>query len=61
MRWSANPAILIAAVILCGIAALPAGSWLGSHSAQTVAQRTAPLPFANGAPALRAPIGIDDS
>jgi Flp pilus assembly protein CpaB len=57
MGWSANRAILIVAVILCGAAALPAGSWPQSHSARIDAQRTVLLLIANAAPALRAPIG----
>ena len=60
MRFGANRAILIVAVILCGAAALPAGSWPRSHSARTDAQRTARLLTANAASALRAPIGAAD-
>ena len=56
MGWGANRAILIVAGILCGIAALLAGSWFQSDSAQTDAQRTVQLLFANGALAFGAPI-----
>lgn len=49
MRRSANRAILVVAVILCGIAALLAGSGFQSHSAQTNGQRAVPLLVANGA------------
>jgi hypothetical protein len=57
MRWSANRAILIVAVILFGIAALLAGRWLQGHSAQTHAQTIVPLLVAIGALAFGAPIG----
>jgi len=49
MRWSANRAILVVAIILCGIAGLLAKSGLQSHSAQTNGQRTEPLLVATGA------------
>jgi pilus assembly protein CpaB len=60
MRRSTNLAILIVAVILGGVAAFLARSWLQSHSAQTDAQKTESILVASGALAFGAPIGAAD-
>lgn len=60
MRAGANLAIFIFAVILGGVAAFLARSWLQTRSARTDTQKTVPILVANGALAFGAPIGAND-
>jgi pilus assembly protein CpaB len=60
MRRSTNLAILVVAVILGGVAAFLARSWLQSHSARTDAQKTVPILVATDTLAFGAPIGAKD-
>jgi pilus assembly protein CpaB len=60
MRRSTNLAILVVAVILGGLAAFLARSWLQSHSARTDAQKTVPILVATDTLAFGAPIGAKD-
>ena len=60
MRRNTNLAVLIVAVILGGVAAFLARSWLQSHSARTDAERTVPILVANGPLAFGAAIGAED-
>ena len=60
MRGSTNLAILVVAVILGGVAAFLAKSWLQSHSAHASAQKTVPILVANDTLAFGAPIGAKD-
>ncbi len=60
MRGSTNLAILVFAVILGGVAAFLAKSWLQSHSAHANAQNTVPILVANDTLAFGAPIGAND-
>src|ERR1700722_10863091 len=60
MRRSTNLAILIVAVLLGGLAAFLARSWLQNHSARTEAQQTVPILVATDALAFGAPIGAKD-
>jgi pilus assembly protein CpaB len=60
MRGSTNLIILVVAVILGGIAAFLARSWLQSHSAYANAQRTASILVANDTLAFGAPIRAND-
>jgi pilus assembly protein CpaB len=60
MRRSTNLAILVVAVILGGVAAFLARSWLQSHSAGTDAQKTVPILVATDTLAFGAPIGAKD-
>jgi pilus assembly protein CpaB len=60
MRGSANLVILIFAVILGGVAAFLAKSWLQSHSAYANTQKTVPILVANDALAFGTPIGAKD-
>ncbi|MGB7974129.1 MAG: Flp pilus assembly protein CpaB, partial [Roseiarcus sp.] len=60
MRRSTNLAILVVAVILGGVAAFLARSWLQNHSARTDAQKTVPILVANDTLAFGAPIGAKD-
>ena len=60
MRRSTNLAILLVAVILGGVAAFLARSWLQNHSALTDAQKTVPILVATDALAFGAPIGAKD-
>jgi pilus assembly protein CpaB len=60
MRGSTNLVILIVAVILGGVAAFLAKSWLQSHSAHANAQKTVPVLVANDSLAFGAPIGPKD-
>jgi pilus assembly protein CpaB len=60
MRRSTNLAILLVAVILGGLAAFLARSWLQNHSARTDAQKTVPILVATDALAFGAPIGAKD-
>ena len=52
MRRSTNLGILIIAVLLGGVAAFLARSWLQSHSAQADAQKTVSILVANDTLAL---------
>jgi pilus assembly protein CpaB len=60
MRRSTNLAILVVAVILGGVAAFLARSWLQNHSARTDAQKTVSILVANETLAFGAPIGAKD-
>lgn len=60
MRRSTNLAILVVAVILGGLAAFLARSWLQSHSVRTDAQKTVPILVATDTLAFGAPIGAKD-
>jgi pilus assembly protein CpaB len=60
MHRSTNLAILVVAVILGGLAAFLARSWLQSHSTGTDAQKTVPILVATDALAFGAPIGAKD-
>src|SRR5271170_4672291 len=60
MRRSTNLAILLVAVILGGVAAFLARSWLQSHSLRTDAQKTVPILVATDTLAFGAPIGAKD-
>ena len=60
MRRSTNLAILIVAVILGGVAAFLARSWLQSHSARTDAQKTVSILVANETLDFGATIGAKD-
>ena len=60
MRRSTNLAVLAVAVILGGVAAFLARSWLQSHSAPTDGQRTVSILVASGALAFGAPISAAD-
>jgi pilus assembly protein CpaB len=60
MRRSTNLAILIVAVVLGGLAAFLARSWLQSHSARTDAQKTVSILVANDTLAFGTPIGVKD-
>jgi pilus assembly protein CpaB len=60
MRRSTNLAILIVAVVLGGVAAFLARSWLQSHSARTDAQKTVSILVANDTLAFGTPIGVKD-
>jgi pilus assembly protein CpaB len=60
MRRSTNLAILVVAVILGGVAAFLARSWLKNHSARTDAQKTVSILVANDTLAFGAPIGAKD-
>ena len=60
MRRSTNLAILAVAVILGGVAAFLARSWLQSHSEQLDAQKTVSILVASGTLAFGAPIGAAD-
>ncbi len=60
MRGSTNLLILVVAVILGGVAAFLAKSWLQNHSAYANAQKTVPILVANGSVAFGAPIGAKD-
>jgi pilus assembly protein CpaB len=60
MRRSTNLAILVVAVILGGVAAFLARSWLQSHSARTNGQKTVSILVANRTLAFGAPIGAED-
>jgi pilus assembly protein CpaB len=60
MRRSSNLAILAVAVILGGVAAFLARSWLESHSARGAGQKTVSILVANDTLAFGAPIGAKD-
>jgi pilus assembly protein CpaB len=60
MRGSTNLVILIVAVILGGLAAFLAKSWLQSHSSHAIAQKTMPILVANDTLPFGAPIGAKD-
>jgi pilus assembly protein CpaB len=60
MRGSTNLVILIFAVILGGVAAFLAKSWLQSHSSHANAQKTVPILVANDTLPFGAPIGAKD-
>ena len=60
MHRSTNLAILVVAVMLGGLAAFLARSWLQSHSTGTDAQKTVPILVATGVLAFGAPIGAKD-
>jgi pilus assembly protein CpaB len=60
MHRSTNLAILVVAVILGGLAAFLARSWLQSHSTGTDAQKTVPILVATDTLAFGAPIGAKD-
>ena len=60
MRGSTNLVILVFAVILGGVAAFLARSWLQNHSAHANAQKTVPVLVANDTLAFGAPIGPKD-
>ena len=60
MHRSTNLVILIVAVILGGLAAFLARSWLQNHSAYANSQKTVPILVANGSVAFGAPIGAKD-
>jgi pilus assembly protein CpaB len=60
MRRGTNLAILIVAVLLGGVAAFLARSWLQSHSGQTDGQKTVSILVANDTLAFGAPIGAKD-
>jgi pilus assembly protein CpaB len=60
MRRNTNLAILVVALILGGVAALLARSWLQSHSARTDIQETVSILVSNGALAFGAPIAAED-
>jgi pilus assembly protein CpaB len=60
MRRSTNLLILIVAVLLGGLAAFLARSWLQSHSAYANAQKTVPILVANDTLPFGAPIGAKD-
>ena len=59
-RRSTNFVVLIIAVILGGMAAFLAKSWLQSHSARTDAQKTVSILVASDTLAFGAPIGAKD-
>jgi pilus assembly protein CpaB len=60
MRRSTNLAILIVAIVLGGVAAFLARSWLQSHSARTQAQETVQILVATDTLAFGTPIGAKD-
>jgi pilus assembly protein CpaB len=60
MRGSTNLVILVFAVILGGVAAFLARSWLQSHSAHANAQKTVPILVATDTLAFGSPIGPKD-
>ena len=60
MRRSTNLAILVVAVILGGVAAFLARSWLQSHSTRTEATKTVPILVATDTLAFGTPIGAKD-
>src|ERR1700727_3545419 len=60
MHRSTNLAILVVAVILGGLAAFLARSWLQSHSTGAGAQKTVPILVATDSLASGAPIGAKD-
>jgi pilus assembly protein CpaB len=60
MRGSTNLVILVFAVILGGVAAFLARSWLQSHSAQADTQKTVPILVATDTLAFGSPIGAKD-
>ncbi len=60
MRGSTNLVILIVAVILGGLAAFLAKSWLQSHSSHAIAQKTVPILVANDTLPFGAPIAAKD-
>jgi pilus assembly protein CpaB len=60
MRGSTNLVILVFAVILGGVAAFLAKSWLLNHSAHANAQKTVPILVASDTLAFGAPIGAKD-
>ena len=60
MRRSTNLAILVIAVVLGGVAAFLARSWLQSHSARPDAQKTVSILVANDTLAFGSPIGAKD-
>jgi pilus assembly protein CpaB len=60
MRRSTNLAILIIAVLLGGVAAFLARSWLQSHSGQADGQKTVSILVANDTLAFGTPIGAKD-
>jgi pilus assembly protein CpaB len=60
MRGSTNLVILLFAVILGGVAAFLARSWLQSHSAHANAQKTVPILVANDTLAFGSAIGPKD-
>src|ERR1700690_1600560 len=60
MHRSTNLAILIVAVVLGGVAAFLARSWLQSHSARTDAQKTVSILVANDTLAFGGPNGAKD-
>jgi pilus assembly protein CpaB len=60
MRRSTNLAILLVAIILGGVAAFLARSWLQSHSERADADQTASIVVANRALAFGVPIAADD-
>jgi pilus assembly protein CpaB len=60
MRRSTNLAVLAVAVILGGVAAFLAKSWLQSHSAPTDNKKTVSILVASGALAFGAPVGAAD-
>src|ERR1700722_10194935 len=60
MRRGTNLAILIVAVLLGGVAAFLARSWLQSHSGQTDGQKTVSILVANDTLAFGTPIGAKD-
>ncbi len=60
MRGSTNLVILVVAIILGGVAAFLAKSWLQSHSAHASAQKTVSILIANDTLAFGAPIRAKD-
>ncbi len=60
MRRSTNLAILVIAVVLGGVAAFLARSWLQSHSTRPDAQKTVSILVANDTLAFGAPISATD-
>ena len=60
MRGSTNLVILVVAIILGGVAAFLAKSWLQSHSAHASAQKTVSILVANDTLAFGAPIRAKD-
>ena len=60
MRRSTNLAILVIAVVLGGVAAFLAKSWLQSHSTRPEAQKTVSILVANDTLAFGAPISATD-
>ena len=60
MRRSTNLAILVIAVVLGGVAAFLARSWLQSHSTRSDAQKTVSILVASDTLAFGAPISATD-